>query len=172
MRLIGVALVWIVIVGGLALYLVGRGEGPRAAAVSAPAVDAATFAEQAAAYSLELTVLGELAPDPFALPGAPLADHALAVSTNGAVAAAFTTAETTPGEPLVLSPPPGLRPGVTEYLVEAGTASGGFGQSPRAAVRVRLLHHGVPIVETTLWPEAGGIIRDVFRVTVAEHDHE
>lgn len=167
MRIATAIAVWLVLVGGLALYMnqrVGAAEVSTLQRVAAPGV-----------YSIVLTATFGAAPDPFALRlRAEDAPPALRVQLNGETI--YTATDTlVAGAPVEISPVPGIKIGENEFFVEA-TPSLDEAQQAHA-IRVNVYRDGSLLVDETLWSEPGLRVATPFRVDVAPeaedaaHDH-
>lgn len=151
MRVLAAIGVWVLVMGGLWLFMgADRGSsGPGAA------LPVATAAE--GVYALEVLSTAALGPDPFALAGE---SGALSVSLNGKQL--LVTDSLAAGRPLVLEPVTGLVEGTNEFYAQAAPPdpSGAF------ALRLTLYRGRGPgrrvVAESTLWSEAGraaGVMR-------------
>lgn len=152
MRILTSMLIWVVLVGGMALYMKQRttveavaGYRPEAA----PGV-----------FRLEATLSFTAAPDPFALdPGDDNGLVVLRVRVNG-VEAISQRESVAAGSILSIEPAPGLIAGMNEFYVEASPP---IEESDRPhAVRVRVFRNGDALAEHTLWSAPGGRIAGVF----------
>lgn len=162
MRLALVAAIWIVLLGGLVLFMHSREENTQTLEM--------IFESAAAKYGLELVTTFAVEPDPFALQtDASDAPAALLVRLNGKEVMRKSK-RLERGAPIKLESVPDLLRGHNEFYIEANPP---LEQSSGAnAVRMRLLRDGSPIAEKTLWAEPGGKIAATFSVTVEEHAQE
>ena len=156
MRLLVALCVWVVIVGGLALYM-----NVQETTHAGPAV-----VEQRAAgtFTLEITPSFTAEPDPFAL----LLDEkikppALVVKLNGTEVVRKTD-RVGAGKPLRVEAIAGMVTGANEFYVEASPPADQIGRA--SAVRVRVLRDDEPIAERTLWSEPGMRIATTFQLTI------
>ena len=168
MRFILVALIWLVLIGGLSFYIQQRDARipPRAEAqVSLQAVSGN--------YALELTPTFGAAPDPFALQVEGEAPATLLVRLDGQPVYR-SEAPLVRGETLRIAPLEGLVAGRNELYVEATPA---FDEAHLShALRVRLLRDGIELLDQTLWGEAGRKVSGSVAFTLAApaeeaHDH-
>lgn len=160
MRILGALLAWVVIAGGVHVYLERRAPPPPPAAF---------VARQAqGVYALEVTPSFGVAPDPFALDlGEGEAKPALVVRLQGKdVLRASEKLE--PGKPVLVSPLEGLVIGRNEFYVTANPPQDAIGRAN--AVRVRVLRDGRPLdgAERTLWSVAGTAVEGTFTLDVPE----
>jgi hypothetical protein len=156
MRLAVAALIWVVLVGGLATYMAYRNQG---------AVTHSQMLVQArGAFAVEVTPTFDLEPDPFALQTndsgtAP----ALLLKING-TEVAKRSHRIQRGIPLVFERVPSLTQGSNEVYLEANPP---LEEANRAlAVRVRVLRDGQPIVERSFWSDMGSKISATFDVKI------
>ncbi len=169
-RVIMAAAVWVVIVGGVGLYMNRR--------VDAPPVQAVETREAQGSYTLEVTPSFAAETDPFALTTDTSASPAaLRVLVNGQVALERES-EVAGGQPIRVDDVPGLIEGGNEFYVEANPPLSEGSRSH--AVRVRILCDGEALAEHSLWSEEGGRIAATFRLAIeaaasqdkeADHDH-
>jgi hypothetical protein len=167
MRFALVALIWLVTVGGLALYMQERDrrQPPQV-------VQPVTQAAPVEAYTLELTPSFATASDPFALAGESDAGATLLVRlgerelyrSDKPVAAGVTVS---------VHPVPGLILGHNEIYLRAVPPRGA---ALSHALRVRLLQGGRVIVDQTLWGEQGANVSGSVPFTLkgageADHGH-
>jgi len=144
-RIAASAVIWLVLVGGAGLYMNTR-----------PGADAradAPQAEEAAGYAVEMTTTFEAKPDPFALSLSDTeAPAALRLKLNGATL--FERNDNVgAGERMIIDPVPGVRPGANELFIEAYPPAETSDRSH--AVRVRVLHDGIVVLDATRWSEPG-----------------
>jgi hypothetical protein len=164
MRLVVAAVVWMAMVGGLALFM-----NHRVAVAPAQRLD---LREAAGVFRLEVTPSFEAQPDPFALVteegGRPAA---LRVLLNGAEVVRLD--ETVAGGgAVVVEPVPGLTEGRNEFFVEANPPVEHADKSH--AVRVRLSRDGKPLADQTFWSEPGIRLTASFEtnLTLEQTDEE
>lgn len=168
MRPILVAVIWLVLVGGLLAYVQTRDTGK--------AADDYHLHQATGGFRLEATTTFDVEPDPFALTtNADEQPAAFLLKVNGAEAVRLTE-RLKGGAPIVVEPVPGLVEGKNELFVEAVPPLDQAGRSQ--AIRVRLLCDGHPIADHTLWSEPGSKIATAFPVFIENapsperrHDH-
>ena len=146
MRFALVAAIWLILVGGLALYTTEK-ERRQPPEVAEPV----TQPVSAESYTLEITPTFTSASDPFALQGDPAASATLVARLGERELLRLNTAVPA-GKPVTVSPVPGLVVGLNELYVR--------GVPPRGepldhAVRVRLLQGGRVVLDETLWGAKG-----------------
>lgn len=168
MRFIMVALIWLILIGGLSLYIQQRDNRiiPKAQVQIAVELDSATFA-------LEVTPTFGAEADPFALLGEGLSPATLVVRLGGQEI--YRSEQPLHrGERLRIEPLKGLVVGNNELFFDASPA---FEESHLThALRVRLLRGGVTQLDRTLWSEAGAKVSGTIDFTLEEtaetnHDH-
>lgn len=148
MRFALVAMIWLVLVGGLSLYTWQRDRRQHAAVAVAPVREAPL------PYTLEVTPTFTTAADPFALREDPAAAATLLVRL--AERELYRSDKPVPaGVTQSLQPVPGLVTGHNELYLRA--------VPPREmvldhAVRVRLLQGGRVVLDQTLWGEKGRVV--------------
>lgn len=168
MRFALTILVWLVMVGGLTLYIDQR-DRRAPAEVKAPAAEAA----QQEAFTLEITPTFTTAADPYALQGDPAASATLVVRLGEREL--YRSDRPLPaGKSLSLHPVAGLVVGRNELYLRAAPP---LGEAPQDhALRVRL-RQGVRVVfDQTLWGESGAAVAGAIPFTLsataeAEHGH-
>ncbi len=147
-RLALVAAIWVLVMGGTALFLHldAPGAGPRPLL---PRPEAAT-----GDHALEISTSFALARDPFALTVDADQGRALTVRLSGSI---VLEADAMPsGGVLRIAPIPGLLAGVNEFHVLATPPVDPGGQSEvRHALRLRLLRGAEVVAEQTFWAEQG-----------------
>lgn len=165
MRLVLTAVIWVVLVGGLALYMFNR-----TAVQSASELNLHTPSGD---FAVEVTTTFPLEPDPFALrsEGSDEAP-ALVVRVNGREVLRKTE-RVEPGEPIRVEPIPGFAQGANEVFVEANPRLDMAGRSQ--AVRVRVLQDTNVLADRSLWSDQGNRIAAAIAVNVdtresKEHD--
>lgn len=168
MRLFFTALVWLLIVGGLFLYIEQRD-----ARILQPA-EATTAPEILGSdYVLEITPTFGAEADPFALRDEDQAPATLLVRLGG-VDVLREARPLARGETLRIEPLTGLQAGRNELFIEASPS---FEESHLAhALRVKLLLSGVVQLDRTLWGEAGTKVTGTVEFLIehpagASHDH-
>ena len=168
MRIALTALIWLIMVGGLTLYIQQR-DRRLPPAIQAPVVEAASRED----YLLEITPTFSPVPDPFALQGDPSAAASLVVRTGEREL--FRSEQALPaGKPIAVPAVTGLVVGHNELYLQA---------SPPAsealldhAVRVRLLQGARVVFDQTLWGVSGATVAGTIPFTLeknveAGHDH-
>ncbi len=161
-RLPLVLLLWVLILGGLQLFL----RQPPLDAAGELAVSAPAPGD----YSLELTATFSPAPDPFAFTATGERSAPLVIRLLGQEI--FSAAELQPQVPVRIAPVPGLVLGVNEFTLGAAPPAGDFDASH--AVRLRLLLGELPVADATFWAEPGTALQGVLRVELGaggEDDH-
>lgn len=156
MRIVLALLIWVVLAGGLALYMHNRST-----VQSAPEmVLHAAHGE----FAVEVTTTFPLEPDPFALRSDGNEDaSALVVRVNGREVLRRTE-RVEPGAPIVVERITGLAQGDNEFYVEATPPLNMVGRSQ--AVRVRVLQDSSVIADHSLWSDQGNRIAAVFPVHI------
>lgn len=168
MRLVVAALIWVVLIGGLAAYMTHRNHRTGKTLSH-------TMAEAPGTFALEVTPTFDLEPDPFALQtkGSGPA-HALLVKVNGAEILKRSD-RIQRGVPIVFEPVPSLSVGTNEVYLEANPP---VGEANRAmAVRVRILRDGKTLADRSFWSDMGSKVSTTFDVKIEpetgteEHSH-
>lgn len=168
MRLILTALVWLLIVGGLSLYI-----RQRDAHLVAPAKAHIAARVQGENYALEITPTFGAEADPFALQDEGPKPSTLLVRLGG-LDIFRQDQPLARGETLRIAPLEGLLAGQNELFFEASPS---FEESHLAhALRVQLLRDGVELFDRTLWSEAGAKVTGSLDFLLqqpaeAPHDH-
>lgn len=167
MRFVLTTLIWVVIVGGLSLYIHQRDN--RIVTRSESKIDMGLAANE---YMLEITPTFGTEIDPFALVEEGQSPATLIVRLGGSNIH-HSAQPLARGETLRIGPVEGLIVGMNELYVQA---------SPpleeahiNHALRLRLLHNNVLEVDQTLWSEAGGKVSGTVSFVLeqaAETDHE
>lgn len=159
--------IWIVLIGGLTVYMQSREQA---------SVEAAhDWDYSGGAVSLRVTTTFDIEPDPFALRTEGHEAAALLVRLNGKEVLKRTD-RVKAGVPLKVDDLPGVLAGRNEFYLEANPPLERANMS--YAVRVQVLRDNATIADTSLWSEPGSRIADTFSVTVTgtegeEHsDHE
>lgn len=168
MRFIFSALIWLVLIGGLSLYL-----GQRDAVIGPTDPPKAQPAPAQAGYALEITPTFGAAADPFALQDNNQPPSTLLVRLAGHEI--YRGGEPLArGESLRIDPVQGLAAGANELYLEASPS---LEEAHLAhALRIRVLREGVPVLDRTLWSEAGAKVAGTILFTLetaaeASHDH-
>ena len=168
MRFIMVALIWLILIGGLSFYIQQRDSRiiPKAQAQISVELDSAAFA-------LEVTPTFGAEADPFALLDEGQSPATLVVRLGGQDIYRGEQ-PLARGETLRIEPLQGLVVGNNELFFDASPA---FEESHLThALRVRLLRGGVTQLDRTLWSEAGAKVSGTIDFTLEEaaetdHDH-
>lgn len=168
MRIAMTALVWLILVGGLSLYIQQR-DSRLPPAILIPVTEAAPRED----YALEITPTFSPEPDHFALQGDPAASASLVVRLGEREL--FRSWQALPaGKTIAVKPLDGLVVGHNELYLQA---------SPPAsealldhAVRVRLLQGARVIFDQTLWGVSGATVAGAIPFNLekraeAGHDH-
>ncbi len=158
MRPLIVIIVWIILIGGLTLYMRGRDE----------AAPVQTFQVEKAegTYSLDVTTTFAVEPDPFAVDlGTDDKAPALVVKING-VTVLERTERVPAGAPIRLDDIPGILEGTNEFYVEANPPVGNMGKS--YAVRIRIMRDGITVADHTEWSRPGEKIAAAFPLETGE----
>lgn len=166
MRRIATALLlWVIVLGGLNLYMKRfETSDPDAASSSRQ-----RLAQVEAPYAMELTTTFDVEPDPFALTvNASKEPAGLVVQLQGHEVLR-KGGEVEAGTPIVLNPVPGLVRGLNEFFVEANMPLDSIGKS--YALRLRLMQAGSLVTEETFWSEGGNRITGLLRVSL-ENDNQ
>lgn len=168
MRFALTALIWLIMVGGLGLYIQQR-DRRLPAGVPAPVMEAV----QGEDYALEITPTFSPVPDPFALQGDP-AERATLVVRLGE-RELFRSEKALPaGRAITVQPLSGLVAGHNELYLKASPPASEARMDH--AVRVRLLQGARVIFDQTLWGVGGAIVAGAVPFTLdkraeAGHDH-
>lgn len=162
------ACIWLVIVGGVSLFM--RQEN-QAATAMAPPERHTTYA--AGDFSLEVTTTFPLQPDPFALTADDSGQQAaLNISLGGQ--RIFSAEELPAHLPRRIHPLPDLVLGKNEFLVTATPPLDAVDNTASYAVRLRLLRGDAPVAQDTFWASQGATITGALRVDLAQpgENHE
>ena len=162
MRILAVIAVWVVILGGVSLYMSSRPEVTKAVAVAPKGIGGGE------PFRLEVTPTFAAEADPFALEGE-AGETAFVVWLNGREVLRGPE-KPQAGMIVVLEPVEGLIKGVNELYVEASPPVGFGGESH--GVRLRLLNSGVAVADETFWSEDGSRVTGVLRVDLAQKETE
>lgn len=167
MRFALTALAWLLMFGGLGLYIQLR-DRHRPAPIQAPARQVVTRQD----FTLEITPTFSPEPDPFALQDPTTTAAPLVVRT--AERELFRAARLEPGVPVRVHPVNGLVEGRNELYLQAQPP---LSEADRDhAVRVRLLRNGQVVVDQTLWGQSGANVAGTIPFTLSKvpeesHDH-
>jgi hypothetical protein len=157
MRPVLAVVIWIVLVGGLGLYVRSH------EAVKTAQSFQSTLAQ--GAYALEITPTFAAEPDPFALRTEEgEAPPALIVKLNGRELVKLTE-RVEAGAPIMIEPLKGLVEGSNEVYLEANPPIKETGRSN--AVRVRVLRDGIPVSDRSFWSVQGSKIATTMLVNAA-----
>ena len=149
MKFAMVALIWLILVGGLTLYTYERDRR------KPHPIEAVTSKEAPMeAYTLEITPSFATATDPFALKGEPAAE-ATVVLRAGDRELFRSDKPLAAGVTVSVHPVAGLVLGRNELYLRAAPPLGG---ALDHAVRVRLLQRGRVFLDQTLWGEKGAVV--------------
>jgi hypothetical protein len=159
MRFALVAAIWLILVGGLALYTheKDRRQPP-------PIAEPVTQPATAEAYALEVTPTFTTATDPYALQGGPAASATL-VARLGERELLRTGRPVSAGTAVTVTPVPGLVLGLNELYIRAVPPRG---EPLNHAVRVRLLQGGRIVLDQTLWGEKGANVTGTIPFTLKD----
>jgi hypothetical protein len=167
MRIALTALIWLVMIGGLSLYIQQR-DRRLASAAPLSAVETAAAED----YRLEITPTFAPQPDPFALHGDPSAAATLVVRAGAREL--FRSEQALPaGRTVTVHPSAGLVVGRNELYLRASPPLGEALMDH--AVRVRLLQGSREVFDETLWGPGGANVAGAIAFTLdapaeAEHD--
>lgn len=148
MRFFLVAAIWLVLVGGLALYTYQRDRMQHAVVAAEPVREA-----QGESLTLELTPSFTTSADPYALEGR---DAKATVLVRAADRELFASDNPIPaGVTRTVHPVQGLVLGLNEIYVRAVPPQG---EAKDHALRVKLLRGGEVLLDRTLWGEKGAVV--------------
>jgi hypothetical protein len=156
MRPLAAILVWVIVLGGVALFMHARKD----------LAANGTASERAAEghFAVDVTVSFSAEADPFALDASDESGGlALLLRVNGQDVLRRSD-RITAGEPLRIEPVPGIVIGENEFYLEANPPLDQAGREH--AIRVRVLHDGQPIAEQTFWSSPGARVANAFRIGV------
>lgn len=162
MRFTLTALAWLLMLGGLSLYIHQR-DRQKPAPLQAPLQQGLSDQE----FTLELTATFSPEADPFALQG-DAATAPLVVRT--AAQELYRAASLEPGVALRVNPVPGLVEGRNELYVQAQPPISEAGRDH--ALRVRLLQDSQVLVDQTLWGQGGSSVAGAIPFTLEAHGEE
>lgn len=159
MRIALTLLIWLIMVGGLSLYIQQR-DRRMPAAVAAPTMEAAPAEE----YTLEITPTFSPEPDPFAI-GGDQAASSLVVRLGERVL--LRSSQALPaGRPVTVHPLEGLAVGHNELYLQVSPP---VGEAPMDhAVRVRLLQGNREIFDDTVWGVNGATVAGSIPFTLGK----
>lgn len=161
-RIAAVLFLWIVVFGGLNLYM-KRFEARQSANVPVfRQVQSESF------YALEVTATFKVQPDPFSLRTENSSDPA-ALSVRIGEREILRRAEVEAGVPVRVKPVPSMVLGTNEFFVEANMPLELTGKN--LALQIKLIRDGLPVAEKTMWSEGGNRIAGTFSVNL-DKDHE
>lgn len=167
MRFALIAVIWLILVGGLALYTYQRERRH-----PPPLADTVTREAPMEAYTLEITPSFPTAADPFALQGDPAASATVVVRMGEREL--FRSDKPLPaGVTVQVHPVAGLVLGRNEIYLSAVPP---FREPLDYALRVRLLQGGRVVLDQTLWGEKGAKVSGTIPFTLtgtgeADHAH-
>jgi len=144
MRPVLAAVIWIVLIGGLTLYMNTR------EAVKQP--EGYRVSQASGTYSLELTTTFALEPDPFALRTAAEAPDALVLKLNGKELLRIAD-KVEAGRSIRIDPVPEVHDGANELYVEASPPVDSALRS--YAIRIQLMGTHHEVLDRTIWSEHG-----------------
>jgi len=160
MRFVLTVLVWLIMVGGLSLYIHER-DRRKPPEIKAPATEAARMED----YTLEITPTFSTEPDPFALRGDPAASATLVVRLGEREL--FRSEQALPaGETVSVHPVAGLIVGPNELYLRASPSLNEARMDH--AVRVRLLQGNRVVFDETLWGRSGVNVAGTIPFTLTE----
>ncbi|UCG14042.1 MAG: hypothetical protein JSU72_06110 [Deltaproteobacteria bacterium] len=159
MRIMLAGLIWIVFVGGLALYTHRQGVTP----VATETPGELRMAE--GQYELEITTTFTVEPDPFALQSDEGEKPAGLLVRLGDREVLRKTDRLEAGIPIRVAPLFGLVEGTNEIYLEASPPLDHIGKIN--GVRVQIQRDGQAIVEQTFWSLPGGKVADTLRFSLA-----
>ncbi len=167
MRLILVVGIWIVIIGGLWLYVWQRDSSIGNAAIEAPNFESA---EQQ--YTLEITPTFSAEEDPFALETSVGEPGQLQISLNGNPLE-LSGIQLEQGKPQTIKDLKGIIKGHNEIYLNT---------SPPISqhllihgIRIRLFENGIPVLDDTIWNSQGSLVSGTVNFEAGpprEDDHE
>ncbi len=163
MRFTLTALAWLLMLGGLSLYIHQR-DLQKPALLQAPVQKGLTAWE----FTLELTATFSPEADPFALQGDDTAAAPLVVRT--ATQELYRAATLEPGVVVQVNPVHGLLEGRNELYVQAQPPVDEAGRDH--AVRVRLLQSSRVLVDQTIWGQGGASVAGTIPFTLEAHGEE
>lgn len=159
MRIPFVVLIWVVLVGGLSLYMRHRDAHTPVAGAGV------TLNLAEGRYALEVTPTFAAESDPFALASDTGDSPAVAVRMRGREIVRAGDA-IRPGVPIRVDDVQGFVAGDNEVLVEASPPSDDAER--RHFVHVRILRDGLPVAEETFWSEGGARVSGALRFSLRE----
>ena len=168
MRIVLVIAIWIIMIGGMFLFMNSK--------ESAPSIYDYKYEEVKEAYSLEIVATSPAEPDPFTLQtdeSSPMAS--ILVKING-IKALRITEPIDAGEKLTVENVPGLKIGENEFYVEVNPPIESVNKI--FAVRVSVNRGYTKIASETLWSPEGLKVADTFTLYIKEdessedHSHE
>ncbi|MBI5569320.1 MAG: hypothetical protein HY914_05180 [Desulfomonile tiedjei] len=156
MRPLVAALIWLILLGGLTLYMTAR-QGPNRAISQ-------ELSRAEGLYSLVLTPTFDVEPDPFALQtDSSEKPAALVVKLNGTELVRMVE-KVEGGKTIRVEPIKGLVQGKNEFYFEASPL---IPEAQRSeALRVRILRDGRIIEDRSFWSEDGVRIAETFSVNL------
>lgn len=169
MRFIAIIIIWVVLIGGLKLFL-----NHRQALIP---MQTLTRNHATGQYRLELTSTFTAKEDPFALQVTENSTSSAVVIQLGGKNLFPANRSIEAGKALEITPLPDLVVGLNEFYIEANPPTDQAQQSQ--ALRLRLFQDDHLIDQKSFWSEPGGRLAGTFTVTIAEtlsqehddHDH-
>lgn len=168
MRIALTALIWLLMIGGLSLYIDQR-DRRLPAPIETPTTEALSMED----YALEITPTFSPEPDPFALKGDPSASAGLAVRLGAREL--YRSEQALPaGKTVTVHPVAGLVVGHNELYLQASPP---IKEAPMDhAVRVRLRQGTREVFDETMWGLSGANVAGTIpfsleRSAEAGHDH-
>lgn len=159
MRFTLTALAWLLMLGGLSLYIHQR-DLQKPAPLQAPVQEGLSARE----FTLEVTATFSPEADPFALQGD---DTAAPLVLRTATQELYRAAALEPGVVVQINPVHGLLEGRNEIYVQAQPPVSEAGRDH--AVRVRLLQSSRVLVDQTLWGQGGASVSGTIPFTLKTH---
>lgn len=158
-------IIWVVLIGGLTVYMQSRDTAAVGVTYKPPRAEGV--------FALQVTTTFAVEPDPFALRTGQTEASALLVKLNGSEILRRAD-RVQAGTPIRVEPVPGLIDGRNEFYLEANPPVGLANLS--YAVRVQLFRDGQLVADRSLWSEPGSRIASSFQVSVtkvtkAKDDH-
>ncbi|MFH1116051.1 MAG: hypothetical protein V1792_19225 [Pseudomonadota bacterium] len=150
-------IIWVLLIGGLAVYMQSRETASVGAAYKLHGAEGV--------FALRITTTFAAEPDPFALQTERNEAPALLVKLNGSEILRITD-RVDAGTPIEVKPVPGLIDGRNEFYLEANPPLGSANLS--YAVRVQLFRDGQLITERSLWSEPGARIASTVLISVTK----
>jgi len=148
--------IWVVMVGGLLLYMSRTEQHTTAGETTRPAARGE--------FTIQIVATCTLGPDPFTgLLDEPGKAPAVLVMLNGVEVLRFANLLAS-GKAVASGPLEGMIVGDNEFFVEANPIEGDLWKAN--AVRVRVLRDGETVIEKTFWTEVGVPLKETFPLSV------